>query len=131
MLFFDKPTNSIKFLNGRTTAKDLNNRWVSIRRQSDHLIMTLFANLQWARSSPNNSEIRARVAAACDAILKSELRRGAISGANPTVINSSDPLRIAQGYMDIIIEWSPVFPADYIDVNITRSISSSFSLFVG
>ena len=131
MLFFDKPTNSIKFLNGRTSAKDLNNRWVSIRRQSDHLIMTLFANLQWARSSPNNSEIRARVAAACDAILKSELRRGAISGANPTVINSSDPLRIAQGYMDIIIEWSPVFPADYIDVNITRSISSSFSLFVG
>lgn len=128
LMYFDRVAGKIKFLNGRTTAGDLDNRWIAIRRQSDHIIMNIARNLEWAKSAPNNAEVQSRVAAAVDAILKNEQRRGAIASFIPTYINNSDFGRIAQGFMDIVITWIPVFPADYISVEVIRSISNQFSL---
>jgi len=128
MLYVDRVSGKVKFLNGRTTAGNLDNRWVAIRRQSQHLIMNIVRNLEWARSAPNDPETRARVASAVDALMKTEQRRGAIAGFTPTSIDSSNPERIAQGFMDIVITWIPIFPADYINVELIRTISNQFSL---
>lgn len=128
MLYLDRVSGKVKFLHGRTTAGNLDNRWISIRRQSHHLIMNIVTNLEWARSAPNDPETRARVASAVDALLKTEQRRGAIAGFSPSSIDGSNPDRIAQGYMDIVITWTPVFPADYISVELIRTISNQFSL---
>lgn len=131
MMYVDKVVGKVKFLNGRTTAGDLNNRWVSIKRQSQHLIMNIVKNLRWALSAPNDPETRSRVASAVDALLKTEQRRGAIAGFTPSSINSSNQDRIAQGYMDIVITWTPIFPADYINVELIRTVSNQFSLQLG
>jgi hypothetical protein len=128
IMYFDNISKKMKFLNGRTTAGDLDNRWVAIRRQADHIIMNVVSNLEWAKSSPNNREVQVRVASAVDAILKNEQRRGAIAGFTPTYVDTNNVERIAQGYMDILITWTPVFPADYISVEIVRTISNQFSL---
>jgi hypothetical protein len=130
MLIVDRVSNKVKFLNGRTTSGDSAYKWVAIVRQTQHLIMNIVRNLEWARSAPNTPQSRARVAAAVDALLKSEQRRGAITGFKPTIVNSSDPERIAQGYMDLVIVWVPVFPADYITAEIIRSISTDFTIQV-
>lgn len=130
MLYVDRVSNKIKFLNGRTTAGNINDRWISIRRQTQHLIMNIVQNLEWARSAPNNDDIRQRAASAVDAILKVEQRRGAIAGYNPTIINTSDPSRYANGFLDLIMVWTPVFPADYISVELIRSVTTNFTLQV-
>lgn len=125
MLFIDSISRRPKFLNGRTTSTDSDKRWVSIRRQSDHLIMNVVQNLQWARSAPNTPEVQVQVASAVDAILQNELRRGAIGGYNRTVVNGD---RRSQGFLDVYIKWTPIFPADYIDIDIVRTITSQFTL---
>lgn len=128
MIFLDSITNTPKFLNGRTTDSSIERRWVAIRRQADHIIMNLNANLQWAKSAPNTPNLRQQVASAADALLSQELRRGAISGYNRTVVDGSNPNRIAQGYLDVFIQWTPVFPADYISVDVVRTIVSQYTL---
>lgn len=131
MLHVDRVSGKVKFLNGRTTSGNLNYRWVAIKRQTQHLIMNIVRNLDWARSAPNAEDTRQRVASAVDALLKSEQRRGAIAGYRPTIINNNDTARQALGYMDLIIVWTPVTPADYINVQMIRTISTSLTIEIG
>lgn len=130
VLYFDRATNTVKFLNGRTTASDLDNRWLALRRYGDHLLMNLYRNLQWAKAWPNDEELRIRVASACDAFLKGEFARGYINNYSPTITDESinSPSDIAQGQLNILVRYIPKFPADYINLNVVRTISNGFSL---
>ena len=129
-LYLDPVIKTFKFLNGRTTAANLDDKWLSINRISDYLVMGLFKNLQWARSQPNNAALRNRVASACDAFLATTKLAGWIQDYSPTICNDSNNSvqDIARGKLNVIISYIPVFPADYINVNLIRTFSNEFSL---
>lgn len=130
VLHIDPISGATKFLNGRTTAGDYDNRWVSLRRYGDHLIMNLFRNLQWARSQSNDNTLRTRVASACDAFLQSELSQGHITSFEPTIADESinTDQDIATGNLNVKVSYVPVFPADYINMNIVRNFSANIVL---
>lgn len=130
VLHVDQVSRSIRWLNGRTTGNTTDTQWVSVRRQADHIIMSLFRNLQWVRSAANTEDLRSKTAAAVNAFLESEQIRGAISSYQPTICNGSNNSSedIARGKMNILVQWTPVFPADYINVSVIRNYSSRLSL---
>lgn len=129
-LHLDPVTRQYKFLNGRTTNSNLAQQWVSIRRHADHLIMNLFNNLQWAKAMPNDEDLRARVASACDAFLKYEKSRGHITDFSPTIADESinTPEDILTGNLNILLSYVPKIPADYINLSVVRDFSTQFTL---
>jgi hypothetical protein len=129
-LYFDTGSKAYKVLNGRNSGINTNDQYVSVRRQADHIISDLYINLQWARSAVNNESLRSRVASACDAYLDSQKSQGRISGYISTVVDKSNNSNktISQGQLNIRIVWTPVYPADYIRVNIIRDVTAEFTL---
>lgn len=129
-IFLDSGSKSYKVLNGKNSGINSNDQYVSIRRQADHIISDLYVNLQWARSAVNNESLRSRVASACDAYLDSQRSQGRISGYVATVVDKSNNTNktISQGQLNIRIVWTPVYPADYIRVNIIRDVTAEFTL---
>jgi hypothetical protein len=132
VLHLDPVTKVYKFLNGRTTSATLAERWVSIRRQADHIIMNLFRNLQWAKAMPNDEDLRARVASACDAFLKYEKSRGHITDYRPTIADKSvnSAVDTLTGNLNVLLRYIPVVPADYINLTVIRDFSTQFTLNV-
>jgi hypothetical protein len=133
VLVLDRATKTIKFLNGRTTNTELNYKWISVRRQADHIIMNLFRNLQWAKSQNNTSALWSLIASACDAFLRSEEDNGYIRGFQNTICSSANNTvqDIARGRVNVAVTYSPVTPADYINVQVIRSLTNEFSLDLG
>lgn len=128
--YLDRALNRYVWLNGRTTYRDNIDQWVSVRRFSDQLIHDLVASLIWAQSQPNNEDLRRKVREACNAYLKTKLRNGEILGYQPTVCDqSNNSIRdISAGRLNIKIEWTPVLPADYINITSHRNATSEFSI---
>lgn len=129
-LYYDTGSKSYKILNGLNSAVSTSDQYISIRRQADHIISNLYTNLQWARSAVNNAALRTKVASACDTFLDSQKTQGRISGYTATVADSSNntALSISQGQLNIRIVWTPVYPADYIRVNVIRDITAELTL---
>jgi len=133
VLHFDTGLQLYKFLNGLTTSSDSTGRWVSIRRLADQIIMDLYRNLQWVRSAPNDRDLRSRVASAVDAYLRTLLRDGQIFGFQPTVCDESNNSQFdaSQGRLNVSVTYTPIFPADYINVTLIRDVTTEFSLSTG
>jgi hypothetical protein len=129
-IHLDPVVNVIKFLNGRTSSNDINYKWVSVNRTSDHLVMQLFKNLQWARSQPNTNDLRNKVASGCDAFLESSRIAGLIQSFTPTICSEQNNTTedVARGRLNVAINYIPIFPADYINVNLTRTFTNEFSI---
>lgn len=129
-IFFDPGLAIYKFLNGITASTDFNERYVSIRRTADQMIMDLYRNLQWVRSSPHTPGLRTRVASAVDAYMKSQVREERLLGFRPTICNESNNKisDISKGRLNILITYTPVFPADYISIDLVRDLSTEISL---
>lgn len=132
VLFYDPASRQFKFLNGRTTSSSGDLRWVSVERMSSQIIMDLHRNLQWAISQPNTSALRSRIATACDAYLLQLRREDRILAFQPTVCDESNNTTrsVSTGRLNIRLTWTPVFPADYIEVHSVRDLVSEFSLTV-
>lgn len=129
-IYYDTGSRSYKVLNGRNSSTNGNDYYVSVRRQADHIISSLYANLQWARSAKHDTSLRSRVASSCDAFLNSQAAEGRISGFVPTVCDSSNniPTDIAKGILNIRVVWTPVYPADFIRINIVRDVTAELTL---
>lgn len=129
-IFFDSGSKSYKVLNGKNSSINGSDIYVSIRRQADHIISNLYTNLQWARSAKNDASLRAKVASACDSFLDTQKTQGRISGYSPSVADSSNNTAktISQGQLNIRIIWTPVYPADFIKVNIIRDVTAELTL---
>lgn len=130
VLYFDSGLGGYKFLNGITTSYDNNRRYGSVRAVMDQIISDLYANLQWIRSEPNTRELQRRVSAAVDARLQQGLRNGSLIRVTPCICgreNNSDADMIA-GKLNIAIRVTPVFPADFIRVNVVRDLTENLSL---
>lgn len=129
-IFYDTGSKSYKILNGRNSNTNTSDYYISIRRQADNLIQDLYVNLQWARSAKNDKSLRDRVASSVDTYLDTQRAEGRISGFVPTVCNGSNNtnLTIPKGELNIRIVWTPVYPADYIKVNIIRDVTAELTL---
>lgn len=130
LLFYDPGLRMFKFLNGVTTSTDPNHRWVCVRRAMDQLITDLYLGLQWVRSRPNDAETRKRVATSIDAYLKAALRDGRIYGYRATVCDQSNNTLtdVRRGRLNIKITVTPVFPSDFIDVEVVRDLTDELTL---
>jgi hypothetical protein len=130
VLYFDGGMRLYKFLNGITTSSDPNEKYVSIRRMTDQIITDLARNLMWVRSSPNTRSLRSRVATACDAYLRSLQREESIYAWSPTICDESinSISDISSGKLNIRITFTPVYPADFIKVNVIRDLTAEFSI---
>lgn len=129
-VFFDPGLNLYKFLNGITASSDFNERYVSIRRTADQIIMDLYRNLQWIRSSPHTPALRSRVASAVDAYLTNMVREQRILGFRSTVCDESNNTiaDISRGRLNILTTYTPVFPADFITIDLVRDLTSELTL---
>ena len=130
ILFYDAGVGAYKFLNGLSTTSNYNDRYVSVRRMADQILHDLYTNLVWVRSNRNTTALRSQVAVAVDAYLQSLTREGRISSFRNTIVNESNntPITISQGILNIAILYTPIYPADFIKVNVTREIADSLSL---
>jgi hypothetical protein len=129
-LHYDPGLRQYKFLNGITTSLDPAKRYVCIRRQADQMITDLAGSLQWLRSMPHTQDLRRLVSSSVDAYLRQLLREQRIFGFKPTICDeSNNTMRdVAQGRMNIKITYTPVFPADFIRVDLVRDLTSEFSV---
>jgi len=132
-LFYDAGIRAFKFLNGVTTSSDPNRRYDSVRRILDQLISDLHFALQWVRSEPNTRELQRRISAAVNARLSTGLRDGDFIRIAPAVCgpenNSESDMISGKAYITIRV--TPVFPADFFNVNVIRDLSETFSVDVG
>lgn len=129
-LHYDPGLRQFKFLNGVNAALDPRLRYVCVRRMADQMITDLTAALQWVRSMPHTPDLRRLVASAVDAYLRQALRDQKIYAFRPTICDESNntPLDMSRGIMNISINYTPVFPADFIRVDMVRDIVSTFSV---
>ncbi|MFB6284785.1 MAG: phage tail sheath C-terminal domain-containing protein, partial [Halobacteria archaeon] len=130
-LYYDNSKRGYKFLNGRTTSTTNGvEKWFTLRRVGDHIITNLYNNLQWARSLPNNPELRRRVASAADAFLERMVEEGVILSFRPSVADSSNNTSqsIRKGVLNVRITYTPLIPADIIDVSIRRDVTELISI---
>lgn len=130
VLFLDPGVRAFKFLNGRTSSVDPNRTYVSIRRTMDQIITDLYINLQWVRSMPHDRSLRNIVRDSCDAYLRDQLRNGHIMGFNPTICdetnNTMDDVRL--GRLNVTISVVPLYPADYVILNVIRDVRAEINL---
>jgi hypothetical protein len=129
-MYYDGGLRLFKFLNGLSTANDPYDRYVSVRRMTDQIIMDLYENLQWVRSQPNTRTLRSRIATATDAYLRQLSRDERIYGYQPTICDESNNTvqDMATGKLNIRITFTPVYPADFIRVQAIRDLSTEFSV---
>ena len=130
VLYFDGGLRLYKFLNGITTSNDAQKKYISVRRMTDQIIMDLYRNLQWVRSAPNTRSLRSRVAAACDAYLRTLQREEKIYSWTPTICDESNNSiqAISSGKLNVRLTFTPIYPADFIRVNVVRELTTEFSV---
>lgn len=130
VVFYDNGLRVFKFLNGRNTTSNQQDHYVGIRRMADQILQDLYNNLLQVRSSQNTRSLRVRVASACDAYFQNLVRNGRIASFRPTICDESNntPLTISLGQLNINVIWSPIYPADFINVTATREIADTLSL---
>ncbi len=133
VLHLDPATRSFKFLNGLTTGLNSNDKYVSIRRMANQIIMDLHRNLQWARSASHTPELRRRIASACDAYMTSLARDGRIASFRATVCDGGNNTQqtVSQSQLFIRLSYTPIYPADFIYVELIRDVTEEFSISVG
>lgn len=132
VIYYDAGLRMFKFLNGISTTSVFADRYIGVRRMADQILHDLYRGLLWVRSSQNTAGLRARVASSCDAYLQNQVRENRIGGFRFTICNDSNntPQTISQGILNIAIFWTPIYPADFIRVNVTREITQSLTLAV-
>ena len=129
-LYYDRLTNKYKFLNGRTTSKNSDKRWISLRRISDHIITNLRLNLAWARSQNNTPELRAKVASSVNAYFNSLVQSGYILSFIPALVSAANntPNDVTSGRLNIRVSYTPFIPTDILSVNLTRNLTDSIDI---
>lgn len=130
VLMLDSNMNGFRFCNGLTTSRNIAKRYRSVVRTLDQVKTDLYLALQWVRSRPNNSQLQAEVASACDTYLFSKLRDGWFTNLDPTICSSANNTVRDQleGRLNIRIRFTPTFPADRLFVSTIMDISEDFSI---
>jgi hypothetical protein len=130
VIFYDSGLKLYKFLNGVTTSKDPNKKYVCVLEVWDQMKSDLYDYLQWVRSEPNTRDLQRRVSSSVDAYLQDKFRSDWFIRIAPTICgpeNNSEADMI-RGQLNITVRATPTFPADFIKVNAIMDLSETFSL---
>jgi len=129
-LHYDQGLRVFKFLNGITTSVDPFERWISVRRMMDQIVMDLYRNLLFIRSMPHTPSLRRRVAGSIDAYLKNLMREEQIYRYQPTICNESNNTMfdVSRGRLNVRVIVTPLFPADFIMIDLIRDLTNEMSL---
>lgn len=130
VLYFDAGLGVFKFLNGLNTDRDPSMKVVAVSRMNEKIIEDLTRNLAWAKSSPNNDYLQRTVKDAVDAYFRTLLREEQIFSFNPTICDRSNNTGEdrAQRRLNINISYTPLYPADYIRVNLKQVINEQITI---
>lgn len=133
VLFFDAGLGVFKFLNGLNTDKSTSMGIVAISRMNDKIIQDLNTNLAWAKSRPNDRYLQRNVRDAVDAYFRTLLREQEIFSFSPTICDGSNnsPEDRARRRLNISISYTPLYPADYINVSLSQVINEQISIITG
>jgi hypothetical protein len=129
VLFFDAGLGIFKFLNGLNTDRSSTMKIVSVSRMNDKIIEDLNNNLSWVKSRPNDRSLQRNTRDAVDAYFRTLLREQQIFSFSPTICDSSNnsPEDRARRRLNITISYTPVYPADFINVSLIQSINDQLS----
>lgn len=119
-IYFDNGLQTWKFLNGLTTSSVYAERYVSVNRIRMQIISDLYINLQGYRSQPNTETVRNEVTSAVNAYMTTKLQQGWLAqlGAIISDETNNSPSDIARGIINVSIQYLPVLPADFINVDL-------------
>lgn len=133
MIIADQATQVFHCLNGRSLAIDSAWQWISMRRIYNYIRSNAFKNLQFAKSEPNNEELRRSVANTVDQLLFNMRNKRQIDSYQPTKVDSENnpPNMVAQGFMRVDMFFTPLYPADFITVGLHRVVSVSLTVQTG
>ena len=96
-------------------------KYVSVRRLTLFLEETLLRSTQWAVFEPNNEALWSSLRLCCGSFLAELARQGAFydySVACDAVTTTADD--IAAGRVNILIRIAPVFPAEFVVLQIQQ-----------
>lgn len=130
VLYFDRPLGMYKFLNGVSSSSNPYHRYISITRMEHQIMSDLYASLAWVRSQSHTINLRKVVADSVDAYLASLRRADRIFSFRPTICDESNNsiADVTSGRMNIHLTYTPVYPADYIIVELRRDLSTDLTL---
>jgi hypothetical protein len=133
VLFYDASLRVFKFLNGLNTSRDQTQKIVSVSRMNNKIIEDLNLNLAWVKSRPNDRSLQRNVRDAVDAYFRTLLREQQILTFTPTICDASNNTLEdrAQRRLNISIVYTPIYPADYINVSLRQVVNEQISLITG
>jgi len=133
MIIPDQVSGNFHCLNGRSLSSDPAWNWIALRRVYNFIRGTTFQALQFAKSEPNNSQLRSTVAGTVDQIMYMLKLQGRIDGFQQTKVDSENntPNMIAQGMLRVDMFFTPVYPADFITVGLHRVVPVSVTVQAG
>jgi hypothetical protein len=129
VLFYDSGLKLFKFLNGITTSRDPNKKYVCVLEVWDQMKHDLYNYLQYVRSEPNTRDLQKRVASSVDAYLQQKYRDDWFMRIAPTICGPANNTEadMIRGKLFITVRATPTFPADFIVVNDIMDLSETFS----
>jgi len=130
VLYYDRALRIFKFLNGVSSSSNPYHRYISITRMEQQIMSDLYASLSWVRSQSHTLDLRKRVADSVDAYLATLRRADRIFSFRPTICDESNNSieDVTNGRMNVHLTYTPVFPADYIIVEVRRDLSTDLTL---
>lgn len=123
VLQVDPSNQTFVFTNGSSLSSDETWRRISVRRTYDVIRQDLYEVLTSYLGEPHTNKLRVQVESSVTSYLKELLRLGQIANYKNVTANDSNngPELYQEGILNVSFDFLPLFPVDYIRVNITRS----------
>jgi len=128
-LILDPAIGQYHCLTGKTTSTDSNWVYISVRRVYNVLRENIYFALSWVKSEPASTQnsYYNRINDSVDNILQNAKNQGIIEAFVPTTSTASSSDRAA-GIVKVYTSITPVYPADFINLEINRSIPLAINI---
>jgi hypothetical protein len=130
VIYRDDTIGAYKFLNGLTTSNQPALRYVSVVHTWDQVRDAIYKALLPYKSLPATPQLWGRIATACDALLAQFMRDEWLMRYVPTICDERNNTEadLIRGVVNILIQGTPSFPADYIKVTDVLDLRANISL---
>lgn len=130
VFFKDDTVGAYKFLNGLTTSNEPGLRYVSVVHVWDQVRDAIYKALIPYKSQPSTPQLWARISTACDAIMSQYMRDEWLMRYAPTICDerNNSEADLINGVVNILIQATPTFPADYIKVTDVLDLRANITL---
>jgi len=109
-------------------------KYVPIRRLALYLEQSLYEGTQWVVFEPNDEPLWSQIRLNVGAFLQGLFLQGAFAGTTPDKAyfikcdaENNPPASVAQGVVNILVGFAPLFPAEFVVIQITQLAGQSQS----